>query len=561
MSPRLSLLFLASIPSLITAGETSRHPVALVISADSSRIYVAQRDRGVISTLDPKSKSAGNELKVASDLTDLVRVGDFLIASSERSSRVTCLQEGDKGLTLRSSVSSPSAYRIASHSDLIAVSSRWKRSVSFLRLTKRDDADLREERRVSLDFPPGEILFLTKEKLLVFDAFGGNWAIVEGQKVHALKRLGVHNIAGASLSSNGTEVLVSCQRLTNADPKTAKSRSVAIEIENGYATVQIAELLSGSDAPNVTLRALDGPKFGAADPGSIAVTDDSVLIAIQGTGQLAIQRASGLELRDLRDLAGDVAVDPTKKLAYVALPFSDAISVVDLNSNAEPTMLSLYADAWDEEPLSLRSRGERFFRDARLSGTRRLTCHSCHTSGHTSEVLADTLTDRGYGNPKRTPSLEGVVNTGVWGWLGNVAHLDNQIRKSVQTTMSGEEPSYRIVNALVAFLASFETPPLVEPDDPNAVAGKEIFRRERCGKCHRAPDYTVPGRFDVGLRDEAGHRRFNPPSLRRVGHRQTFFHDGRARSLSDVLKRHAHPGETELSDSELSALISFLRSL
>ena len=58
---------------------------------------------------------------------------------------------------------------------------------------------------------------------------------------------------------------------------------------------------------------------------------------------------------------------------------------------------------------------------------------------------------------------------------------------------------------------------------------------------------------------------FNPPSLRGVARRTPFLHDGRARTLQDVLKVHHRPslinGETDINDKELTDLIEYLKSL
>ena len=58
---------------------------------------------------------------------------------------------------------------------------------------------------------------------------------------------------------------------------------------------------------------------------------------------------------------------------------------------------------------------------------------------------------------------------------------------------------------------------------------------------------------------------FNPPSLRGVARRAPFLHDGRARTLQDVLKVHHRPslinGENDLTDTELANLIEYLKSL
>ena len=66
----------------------------------------------------------------------------------------------------------------------------------------------------------------------------------------------------------------------------------------------------------------------------------------------------------------------------------------------------------------------------------------------------------------------------------------------------------------------------------------------------------------MGLVDENGRRKFNPPSLRGLGQRDRFFHDGRANRVEDVVLQARHQlGTEKLSASEAAALIAFLKSL
>lgn len=42
---------------------------------------------------------------------------------------------------------------------------------------------------------------------------------------------------------------------------------------------------------------------------------------------------------------------------------------------------------------------------------------------------------------------------------------------------------------------------------------RRVFEKLDCVHCHKPPTYTSDQAYDVGLPDEAGLRRFNPPSL------------------------------------------------
>src|SRR5262249_5606729 len=155
---------------------------------------------------------------------------------------------------------------------------------------------------------------------------------------------------------------------------------------------------------------------------------------------------------------------------------------------------------------------------------------SCHTDGHTNGLLADTLGDGSYGAPKRVPSLLGTGATGPWGWTGPFERLGDQVRSSIETTMQGRPPTDEQVADLTAYLRALPPPTPADPAGGGEAAarGRAVFDARGCTECHAPPEYTTPGRYDVGLADEVGNRRFNPPALRGVGRRTSLLHDGRA---------------------------------
>ena len=91
--------------------------------------------------------------------------------------------------------------------------------------------------------------------------------------------------------------------------------------------------------------------------------------------------------------------------------------------------------------------------------------------------------------------------------------------------------------------------------------GRAVFETRKCASCHVPPEYTSPGRYDVGLIDEVGNHEFNPPSLRGVSRRETLLHDGRAGSLEDVFQKERHPRRLELTSREIADLVAFLKTL
>jgi cytochrome c peroxidase len=255
-----------------------------------------------------------------------------------------------------------------------------------------------------------------------------------------------------------------------------------------------------------------------------------------------------------------LAISPDSSTLYVANRLDGTLSVIDLPTGLFRALVTLGPRP---EPTAA-EHGERLFFDARLSHDGWLSCHSCHSDGHSSGGGSDTLGDGGFGAPKRIPSLLGAGRTGPWGWLGGFERLDDQVRQSIASTMQGAKPSEAAVADLVAYLQSLEVPaPLATATvDGSAVErGREIFRARKCAECHEPPLYTTPGTYDVGLDDEVGHKRFNPPSLLGVGRREPLLHDGRAQTLEDVFSRHGHPRNSEFSPREIADLAAFLKAL
>lgn len=190
-----------------------------------------------------------------------------------------------------------------------------------------------------------------------------------------------------------------------------------------------------------------------------------------------------------------------------------------------------------------------------------MSCRSCHAEGHTGGFPVDTFGDESYGAPELVPSLLGVVSTGPWGWLDNFGALEDRVRTSVEPTLRGGPLDDGDAADLTAYLRSLISPPPLTAPSEASGRGGALFRSKKCADCHAGGALTTEGVRGVGLVDEAGHREFNPPSLRGVGQRTRFLHDGRAGSLEAVFSEHGHPPGASLTEAELDALLAYLRSL
>lgn len=457
------------------------------------------------------------------------------------------------------------------------MASRWSRQLAFVAILPGagDDPDrsLKVSRTLGLPFRPRDLAPIRDgSALVVADAFGGRLALVDARRMtlESVRSLPAHNIRGLATSPDGRTLVLAHQTLS----RLASSRFDDVHwgslLNNHLRVLQVEALTSpGPDADVLRgSRLIDLGEVGnaAGDPAGIAFDSrGGLMVALSGVGEVAIGPGPGQPLR--RTAVGRrptmVALGPDGETAYVAAMLDDTISVVELGAG---TLLRSISLGPRPEPGAV-GRGERLFHDARLSHHGWMSCQSCHTDGHTNGRLADTLGDGSYGAPKLVPTLLGGGTTGPWGWTGGVQRLEEQVRKSIVTTMRGGEPGDATVADLVAYLRSLEPPPGGPPEGRDAEEGegvgrgRAVFCDRGCAECHVGPAYTSAGQYDVGLPDEVGHRKFNPPSLRGVGRRDRFLHDGRANSLEEVFRDHAHPSGAVLSPHEVADLIAFLKTL
>ncbi|HEX8201177.1 MAG TPA: cytochrome c, partial [Isosphaeraceae bacterium] len=208
------------------------------------------------------------------------------------------------------------------------------------------------------------------------------------------------------------------------------------------------------------------------------------------------------------------------------------------------------------------------------------SCNTCHSDGHTNGLDFDTLNDGWQDlstahqrSRKKVPTLRGVTRTGPWTWHGWQESLESSVVESFTKSMQGPRPSAEEVAAVVAYLGTLDFPPNPNrlPDgglSPAALRGQAVFRSPvaACNTCHGEPEFTDGRIHDVGLGEPGDvYRGYNPPSLRGVYDKDPYLHDGRARTLRDVLTGDHSPdivaGQGDLSSQELDDLIAYLKSL
>jgi cytochrome c peroxidase len=402
-----------------------------------------------------------------------------------------------------------------------------------------------------------------------------------GGKLHWQRKIeDAFNLRGLAFSPDGKAIV--CAHVVRREFPVSKEN-----IEQGWVIdSRLTRLPLDPDAlPPLEQIALDTRGKAVGDPHGLAFTADGRHLAVTGSGTHELLL---LDVDHVPWTGGDPGdlIDPVLKdgdhamrriplggrpLSVVSLDGArlavanyllDAVQIVDADAGRILRTLPLGSPA---KPPPARQ-GEALFYDATRSHNQWFSCHTCHTDGHTCGLTFDTLNDDSYGNPKLTPTLRNVTKTGPWTWHGWQKDLSAGVKKSLTETMFGPEPTVEDIKAMVAFLATLDHPP--NPNKPCEATkrGEAVFRgKANCIRCHKGEEYTSEGVYDVGLEpDGSPYRLWNPPSLRGVWDRGPFLHDGRAKSLEELLRKHHLPenlGGKALEEKDRDALIAFLKSL
>lgn len=287
---------------------------------------------------------------------------------------------------------------------------------------------------------------------------------------------------------------------------------------------------------------------------------------------------------------------------------------------------------YQNEPVNGVELGERLFKDPILSLDRTISCASCHIPEF---AFADTARlSKGVGGKlgeRNTPSVMNMASRPYFFYDGRAATLEEQvyhpIRNPVEMNLAVKEAVKRVQNdknyrqwfkkiygkkpdsayiglALATFMRSLEsvgdapadlwirkTDTLHEMSE-SALRGRLLFlNKAKCFDCHFSPDFTGDefrniGLYDGKLNNDVGRfaitkdstdlGKMKVPGLRNVGRTAPFMHDGRFKTLKEVVDFYDNPQlfvpnainvdtllqkPLGLTDDEKKDLIAFLHSL
>jgi DNA-binding beta-propeller fold protein YncE len=268
-----------------------------------------------------------------------------------------------------------------------------------------------------------------------------------------------------------------------------------------------------------------------------------------------------------------IAIDDKAGRAVVWSQFDAKVSVIDLdeaNAKAGEAPVKLASVTYAPPPsVAAAAFGRRLFHatdDARISndGT---ACASCHPDGR-----EDALTWSTPEGPRQTIMLAGRAATSApYGWVGKHGNLKDYITNTF-SRLGGTGVRDEQLDALVTYVETMPGP-LVErrqasgPEEAALIArGKDIFfsADQGCAGCHAGGAGTDKSIHDVSskaLADIEGG--FDTPTLHFLRGTAPYFHDGRYRSLDDLLAAtDTKMGHTlALPRRDVTALKAYLETL
>ena len=556
-----------------------RRPVAAIPVDEGRLLAVAHRDSGSVSLIETDDWTVLGEHVVGRQLADIVAIDDgrrFLSVDS-KAHELIVLRRSETSIAVESRLPvarHPVSLAVAADGRTVSVASLWSRMLTVFRTDGSQNPQqfqLVQKAAIPLPFAPRLQCPLPDGQLIVADSFGGRLAVIDvpHASVETVREIPGHNIRGLALSPSGRDLFLAHQSLNQYAPTTYDSIHWGNLVENLIRVMPLTALLNPERDPIAQGRAMPFGTTGggAADPAGLAfVTKDRLVTVSSGTDRAQIYPVLHPIVQPTiptgrRPTA--VAVIPQRGSVVVINTLSDSLTVIDIATGKATREVSL----GPTPPPGPQQRGESLFFDARVSHDSWISCHTCHTDGHTSGLLADTHSDGTFGTPKRILSLLGTRDNNPWAWNGSLRTLHDQTRQSVESSMIGDlEPEQ--INDLVAYLHTLEPPPPLKPTpeseaDAQLIArGKDVFNARGCAACHVPPlTFTSDQIVEVGLSDEAGGVKFNPPSLRGVSQLNRLFHDGRAENLRAVFEEHGHQLPNGLDEPDLDALVRYLENL
>lgn len=257
------------------------------------------------------------------------------------------------------------------------------------------------------------------------------------------------------------------------------------------------------------------------------------------------------------DKPSAVTIDADRGEVVAFSSITRSLTVARLDGSTEPEAIALSPRR--DEPSASVAIGRRLFHtsgDPRIASDGR-ACASCHVDGREDALVWPTPKGK-----RQTPMLAGrIAGTAPYGWNGEHETLATHIESTVKN-LGGKGLRPEEIAALADYVATMKAPPKRAPADAAVARGKAVFESTEtgCATCHdERTRFTDNEAHALGTAKTP----FATPSLAFVGQTAPYFHDGRYRTLEELIDEcDGEMGSTKhLSVADRAALVAFLRTL
>ncbi len=381
----------------------------------------------------------------------------------------------------------------------------------------------------------------------------------------------------------------------------ARYQMPTTQLERGWMNTNAMSIIDADNKSLINTVLLDDTDLGAANPWSVACTDDGNYICVShaGTHEISIidRKALHNKLRDVEagmnvagrtmkpgdvknDLAFVAGLRRRVKLTglgprgiavfghtvYTAEYFSESIGVVDIDDKSKKSSFSIKLGSGTE--FSPVVRGEFLFHDAEHCFQQWQSCSSCHPGGGRSDALNWDLLNDGVGNPKNSKNMLLAHKTPPAMVTGIRDKAETAVRagiKYIQFANLPEEDA-RAIDEYLKSLQPVVSPYLVKGQLSEAAKrGEKIFGVAKCGDCHSGPLYTNMQKYNVGTGKEKDKNvLFDTPTLIENWRTAPYLYDGRAANMKEVVTTYnsedKHGSTSNMSEQEINDLVEFILS-
>lgn len=567
-----------------------RGPIDIALTRDGKQLVSVNQLSNSVSLIDVDSRTVIDELAVGSRPTSLVLINN-------KEALISCTTAGVVELVRFDDTRIVSAhqFKVGFEPVGLAVDAAGERAYAGLVASGEvAELDLKQgtiTRRISVG-PWPRYLTLSRDgaRLAVGSSGDGKVYVIDtakGEVLYDEALSGAINLGHMQTSRDGKYAYVPWM-IYRTNPINVRNIQLGWVLASRIARVR----LDGSAYREAI--SLDVPRLAIADPHGLAIAPNEHRMAVTASGshELLVYRLQDLPFEgaggpgDLidRSLLADkdmfyrielggrpmgLTIANDNRTAFVANFLQDAIQVVDIETKqlGEPIILGKTPEQ------TAAHKGMEIFYDGRRSLDQWYSCHTCHYNGGINSRAMDTGNDGSINTFKTVLPLERVQQTKPWTWHGWQTDIENAIVRSFTNTMQGPDISQQDVKHLLTYLETLDVPKSPHLDESSrlseaALRGSQVFQSEKagCARCHSGDNFTDGEIHDVGLGSNNDQfRGYNTPMLRGLYRKVRYLHDGRTRSLEQLLTEHHAPenitGQGTLNEQERQDLIAYLMSL